>query len=799
MDELTSAEQVVQQATQLTATNLRKLVAEASLHENTSHVSVPEQEELIELISRILPAGNVVGFVFNGLLNVKERKLPPAEGRAYFNSLFKGLAIVRNNAFYRMMFAGPATVLAGFSFLLQLAGVRSEDYLPEGAWQFYVEFGLREDAARHNTETTGFQQAIRPMRPAPSESEQLTAWVMAAMWLLRDYHYLLASVWEENVRLTVMEQTTGLPRLHRAWEKIRPFKVPDGLSQQFSIPAYRRQRFDSFCDEQLAQVGARQRYSFEAAWKDPARQKQRELSLQAYVRQLSILSYLEPGEYGEQRIPIRNTDLHVGVIYKDAYYLLKFVDPTTPTAPALIHAQVDALLRAKSSNPAQADLILLAAPRTAQQDLRRLLGQDQRQSLEMLQKTPILINWDQASSSQPLQTIRRGRRGIGDHALTIFHTDGGMVFDFSHIYFDGPWAMATAEMLTNQAVYYVERRVQSQGAPPRLELPIALDLTASPKLERAARKLSPVITHISAEASVDIAPITDLRRLLIRRTRPPIHLTVNDLLVLHRVIFNQRYKPSLRLQRALDDLRKKPDGKPLARLVDDMLAELGQSNPSLLIPIDATHANPKDRLFPSTFRNPFVDFYPMHDDLLRLLNLVAHKTARKDEAFHLFHKARTDYVSLLDAFSRVMRRYRQIAMDGQSMSTTAIRLIAGLPGSMQKMMDDIPGRFSFMNEAIKGEEVFSNVGQVTPGSSISRFSSAKDDNDKKVLVWGIMTDNHNRLCITLRDFRPPVTALAQAGYETTAQAITQDFLDRFMESLLAFVEEVHGILTGPKA
>lgn len=797
MDEITSAEQVVQQATQLTATNLRKLVAEASLHENTSHVSVPESEELIDLISQILPAGNVVGFVFNGLLHVKERKLPAAEGRAYFNSLFKGLAIVRNNAFYRMMFAGPATVLAGFTFLLQLAGATPEDYLPEGAWQFYVEFGLREDAARHNTETVGFQQAIKPMRPAPSEAEQLTAWALAAMWLIRDYHYLLGSVWEENVRLALMEQTTGLPRLHRTWEKIRPFKVPDALSRQISIPAYRRQRFDSFCSEQLAQVGSEQRLRFEEIWNDPARQAQRAADMQAYIRQLSILSYLEPGEYSEQRVPIRSADLHVGIIHKDTYYLLKFVDPTTPTAQPLIHAQVESLLRTKEHQPAQADRVLLAAPRAVQQDLRRLLGPAQ-QPLKALQTAPIIINWDQTSAAQPLNVIRRGRRGIGDHALTIFRTDSSMVFDFSHIYFDGPWAMATAEMLTNQAIYYIEQRAYALGSRPHLEQPVMLDLSSSPRLERAAQKLSPPVNHLSAEAAVNIAPITDLRRLLIRRTRPPIHLTVNDLLVLHRVIFNQRYKPGVRLQRALDDLCKKTDGKNLARMVEDMLVNLGQSNPSLLIPIDATHTNPKDRLFPSTFRNPFVDFFPMHEELLRLLNLVGSKTTRKDEAVHLFHRARADYVSVLDAFSRVMRRYRQIAMDGQSMSTTAIRLIAGLPGSMQKMMDDIPGRFAFINEAIKGEEVFSNVGQVTPGSSISRFSSAKDDNDKKVLVWGIMTDNHNQLCITLRDFRPPVIALAQAGYETVAQAVTQDFLDRFMDDLLAFVGEVHAVLAGPK-
>src|SRR5512145_276492 len=113
MDNITDDDaQMVQQATQMTATNLRKLVADAPSRDSISHVSLPEREELIDLISQILPAGNVVGFIFNGLAHVKGRKVPSNEGRTYVNSLFKGLAIVRNNAFYRMMFAGPATVLA---------------------------------------------------------------------------------------------------------------------------------------------------------------------------------------------------------------------------------------------------------------------------------------------------------------------------------------------------------------------------------------------------------------------------------------------------------------------------------------------------------------------------------------------------------------------------------------------------------------------------------------------------------------------------------------------------------------
>jgi hypothetical protein len=163
-----------------------------------------------------------------------------------------------------------------------------------------------------------------------------------------------------------------------------------------------------------------------------------------------------------------------------------------------------------------------------------------------------------------------------------------------------------------------------------------------------------------------------------------------------------------------------------------------------------------------------------------------------------FRLLRGDYLRLLLVFGDVMRRYRSIAVDGQSMSTTAIRLIAGLPGSMQRLLDGLPGHFSFMNDAIKGEEVFSNVGRVSSGSSLSRFSSAKDDNDKKVLVWGIMTDDSDMLRVSLRDFRLPVLALAQFGYPDLSQLVTRDFLDSFLAGFNVFVREIGAVISSSK-
>jgi hypothetical protein len=794
-------QEVIRQATQATATSLQKLVNETYDSQTipspvTSHLSVPERDELIELISQILPAGNVVSFVFASIINIKGRNVPPTEAKTHINSIFKGLSLIRNNKFYEMMFLGPATVLAAYQMLLKLTGRNPTDYLPDGAWQFYVEFGLREDTARHNCETIGFHQAIKRIRPAISETEKLAACVLSSMWLLKDYLNLLENLWEEHEKLRVIEEKTGLTDLYRQWQRVSPFSVPaDEYLINFST--YRRQQFEAFCQQQLTQVSAEQRLNFERAWNSPSAENERRKAVQSYQKQLSMQAYLDPKDYSENRIPIGSSDLYVGVIYKEKYHLLKMLDPANPTAPIIILSQCESIL----NDPAGAigfDLLLAQAPRAFQAELRKSLSKDQQQTLQMLRKAPIIINWDETRVDQPLSYIRSGQRGVGDHALTIFRTNESLVFDFSHIYFDGPWAMAVAEIFTNEAARQLHVRKAAQSAALTLQPVITLDLTPTPKIVQSAQKYPYTPAYISAEASIPLASLTELRRLLTDRTRSTVNLTINDILVLYRSVFNQRYRMGTELEKQLNNLRKQKEGKALIAAVDDMLKVMVETTPSMLIPIDATRYKPRERVFPSTFRSPFPDFLSQHDTVLRLLQEMKRKHFGKKEALAEFHKARGEYLSVVDTFGRVMRRYRSIAIEGQSVSIAAIRMIAGLPDSMKRIVDDIPGRFSFVNEAIKGEEVFSNVGRVVPGSSISRFGSAKDDNDKKVLVWGIMTNDQNQLYITLRDFRPPVLNIARAGHDGVAQFITQDFLEGYMTGLEVFVQEIKEIISVPK-
>lgn len=788
---ITREQREIQRVNEMTANNIRRLMTETHQEQqhNTSLLSVQEREELIKMVSQVLPAGNVTSFILGGILNLKGRDVSPNEGRTHVGSLLKGLSIIRNNAFYSMMFVGPATVLAGYNMLLKLAGVDEDSFLPDGVWQFYTEFGLREDTGRHQSETLGFQQAAKSLRL--SEMEMLAAWMMTCMWLLRVYDDLLANEWEERTRIKVIQETTGLNGLHPIWQKIIPYSLPQG---EQNLVLYRRARFERFCDEQLQTVGREQRANFEAVWNNRAEIVKRRDALQAYLTQMDIREYLDAGEYSEKRVPITPKDLRIGIIYKQRTYLVNYIDPASPTAPALVQQQAQAILNG-TGDASEIDLMLAKIPRAEQAQVRQRLHPEQQHSLNLLRTAPIIVNWDSVSRDQPMSTIRERHRGVGDHALTLFRTDSSMVFDFSHLFFDGPWAIAIAEMMTGEAVRFSQIRVAHPLL--RAKPAAALNLIATSEFAKHAKKHLPRTASVSAEVSITLAPLVELRKLLVSRT-DGVSLTVNDLLVMYRTVFNQLYQPSPQVKRSVETLLKGKDTRSLAQdMLDDWQARQ-ETNPSLMIPIDASQSNPRDRIFPSIFRSPFTDLLQQHVTACETLHAVNTHYFGKKQTQEEFKVARSEYLSTLKAFGEVMRRYRDIAIQGQSTSATAIRLIAGLPGAMQRVADGIPGRLTFMNEALKGEEVFSNVGQVAPGSSLSRFVSAKDDNDKKVLVWGVLTDNNSVMHITLRDFRPAVIALALGGFHDLAQQITQDFANAYVKGLAKFVDEIRAIVTAPK-
>jgi hypothetical protein len=105
--------------------------------------------------------------------------------------LFKGVEQVLDHAASGAFFAGPAAVIWGYQNLLKLAGKSPEDAFPRGTWQFYVDYALREDTARHACETRGFDTLLIQHGIKLSHVDHVTAWVITAMQTLQEYNDLL--------------------------------------------------------------------------------------------------------------------------------------------------------------------------------------------------------------------------------------------------------------------------------------------------------------------------------------------------------------------------------------------------------------------------------------------------------------------------------------------------------------------------------------------------------------------------------------------------------------------------------
>jgi hypothetical protein len=90
---------------------------------------------------------------------------------------------------------------------------------------------------------------------------------------------------------------------------------------------------------------------------------------------------------------------------------------------------------------------------------------------------------------------------------------------------------------------------------------------------------------------------------------------------------------------------------------------------------------------------------------------------------------------------------------------------------------------------------------VTSGSTLRRFTSAKDDGESKVLVWGVLTDDQNVMHISLRDFRkfvPLLLALEREeapGAENLAHGLAQDYLDSYVATLNHLVKTLGHLVT----
>ncbi len=769
----------------------------AHSHIALSRLSLPEIDQVSEQVSRVIPAGNVPGMILSGLARLPGRTPPIQNVKRDIDFLFKGVEQVLDKAVYGMFFAGPAAVIWGYQNLLKLAGKDPEDAFPQGVWQFYVDYAMREDTARHSNETHGFDTRLRLHKIQLNTVDRATAWVMAAIHNLHQYHHLLENEWRERIytyllwQLTVDEPEAILYRkLYNTWEKQRPYSRGGDSPAGDTYPAYRRRKFDHFLEEATAKL----RPELRSQWAKQVEAANQQ-NLPAFLHQMSILAYLKGDAYGETQEEIALKDAHIGLIFQNCYYLIPACAPNSqqPAELATVRQQI-ATLMARPVDFAPAPLSPLARiQRSTLAGLRPKMSC--AAELEMLRLTPILINCDQSSPDLPLAELRQGERGLGDHALTIFDTGKTFIFDQSHIFFDGAWGSALAEILTNEALawaVYLNSLPPAEAGSQRPYTPNFQFQATDKNLINQALKTSP---EASGETdAVDIKAILKLRRLFKQRS-DLIQLTVNDLLILYRAIQAATYQADPELIAALRDLERDNETRLAAQTALAAIEESKQLNPAIVIPVDASQRSPQDRLYPMTFEVPLkdLDLINLHQRVVSDLDTYKSSGGDRGEAYTRFNEGQRVYLATLAGFGAVLSKAKEIAMIGQSASMGTIKLMAHIPKPLQRMMDTIPDQFDMLNDLIKGREVISNVGAVVPGSTLTRFITAKDDNEKKTLAWGILTDAQGVMRISLRDFRPHVALLQACDRQDIAAWITQDYLDNYALGLNTYIKELQKI------
>ncbi|MCB0191448.1 MAG: hypothetical protein KDJ65_05845 [Anaerolineae bacterium] len=846
-------------AVEVTLASMNDVVSTAQLT-YFSNRSIAEVEALQEEVSAIVPAGNIVGLVMSGLIRLRDRSLPRERAKSDVSALMRGLDMLPRHilpqTIYGTLFVGPAAVLAAYQKLLVLTGKDPESAFPEGLWQFYLEFALREDSAHHTNETLGFQQALKNYNLNISPVDQLAAWVCAVSQIYFQFDQLLFNEWHERVQLYLIEEAVAeanlghkisFKRIPQAWVTQRPYRRGPDAEPNETYALYRKRRFDNFLQSRLSLLPPLQQERIKAFYQNRAAEE-----LPAYQQQMNILATLGPDKYRENKRPIPLWQARIGIILRNRYYLVpayhsdqigrpmlfetessdsKFyplqpdyngnlydlegnllevsrsgqvfqkdskqsIGFLRPASFQAIRRQVAAIFaHAQSAEPAPEiglDDQLVSIRRVEQEQARKSLSNDvARQEIEAIKYAPIIINWDEQDGSQPLANIRQHKRGIGDHALTIFRTKHSMVFDQSHIFFDGLWGMAVSEILTGEAISWANYFNMLPELKPVSDPPYQLIFKAEPALNEFTKVAT---VEVSAESSIINMKTLDWLRKLLPKRHPDLKLTVNDLLVLYRCAFGLDYQPSQLLEDKLFELGAKnnPEVQDAYEIVHTILAKSQQNNPSLVIPMEATAARPQERLYPTTFRNPFTELWNHYREASAALNNYNDNKTQKDWAD--FSAARRSLLAQLNYFGQVMRAYKRVALEGGSTSTATMKLLAHLPNSLLKLLDEIPQRIDILNEVLKGEEVFSNGGRVARGSSISRFISAKDDNYNKAMVWGVLTDDMDVLHLSLRDFRPHVAALDKIGRRDLAQLMVEDYVDAFASGFNQFMKNLLDIL-----
>jgi hypothetical protein len=510
---------------------------------------------------------------------------------------------------------------------------------------------------------------------------------------------------------------------------------------------------------------------------------------------MSILAYLDPGPYGETRIPFNLTDAQIGIIHRDSYYLFPACEQGSekPLNVITARSQIASLFKSGASSPTQLTT-LARTQRSALPELRNKLNPMLVNDLDNLRFAPILISADSRSRLLPLPELRQSERGIGSHALTIFDTGETIVFDQSHIFFDGAWGTALSEIMTNEALSWA-RYLSMLPSPAPADGRIYTSLTL--QVQKSDLDLIKQYPHVSVEASaetdkVKLKECISLRKQFKQRN-DLLQLTINDLLILYRAIHAATYKPSRKLLAEITNLAvTQPE---VAATLRNLVEEASRVNPSVLIPMDASLKSPRERIYPLNMEVPLIELnlLSLHAQTIKMLSAYEDSIEDRAVMYLNFERYQRTYLASLAGVGAILSKAKEIAIQGESASVGALKLLAHLPLPLQRILDKIPERFELLNNIIKGREVFSNVGAVAKISTLTRFITAKDDNTQKELAWGVITDAKNVMRISLRDFRPHVATLFSIGRKDLANLIAQDYLDAYAAGFNAYIDDLSRI------
>lgn len=773
-------------------------IAHSRFVRDLSSLPLPEIDAMVDLVSRVAPAGNVPGMILNGLARISSRQAIPQETiKRDINLLFRGVEQTLDTAVFGAFFAGPAAIIWAYQNLLKLAGKNPESAFPNGTWQFYVDYAMRDDSARHAHETHGFDTVLTQHNISINQADRMTAWVMAAVQILHRYDAILENEWRERVYTTHLQEVTRnlsnanyYASLYRLWEHQRPYARGRDVYPKDDYPAYRRKKFDAFIEEAMKPLAP----SVRQLWLERINKAKNELP--AYKKQLSLLQILEPDSYGETHLPLDITQANIGLIYRGHYHLVPICQFGMHSPPHItaLRQQIATLV----ANPARWAAVSLKELATIRRSefgrVREQLSLETRTALNQLRSAPILLNFDQQAPQLSLAAIRQGERGVGSHSLTVFDNGQTFVFDHSHIFFDGAWGAALAEIMSNEALAWAVYLNTLPPPFPESMRPESLSLTLTEQDQNAIQCASKISASVVAETTaVDLRVISRIRQLFKQRN-DLLQLTINDLLLLYRAIHAATYEPSLELIDQLERLVARQYTQSAAQAALQALKDVQRRNPAILIPFDASRRSPRERLYPLSFEVPLAELnlWQLHTQAVAALESRNSRTAGAPQRFE---ELQLHYLGTLAAFGQLLSRVKAFAVTGKTDSVSSIKLLANLPKPLQHLLDGIPDRFAVINDIIKGREVFSNIGAVTPRSTLTRFMTAKDDNVHKTLCWGVLTDAQGIMTITLRDFRPHVGLLKEVNCPDVAQRITEEYLNSYAHNLNKFMRELQLIAT----